>query len=154
MHPNSSDYYNRKKVYSNLGFKETIFEDEFEQDIVRGWVISDNAVMNKIEEVYSEALERDESQFIFAVTIQNHQPYSAGTYSKEEQVDMLDAMDNEQATHVLKEQLVDFSTGIDNSSKALCQLVNYLKKSEGYSAMELVEYDYVYGKRYSEDMFE
>ena len=67
MHPNSSDYYNRKKVYSNLGFKETIFEDEFEQDIVRGWVISDNAVMNKIEEVYSEALERDESQFIFAV---------------------------------------------------------------------------------------
>lgn len=48
------------------------FEDEFEQDIVRGWVISDNAVMNKIEEVYSEALERDESQFIFAVTIQNH----------------------------------------------------------------------------------
>lgn len=126
------------------------FEDEFEQDIVRGWVISDNAVMNKIEEVYSEALERDESQFIFAVTIQNHQPYSAGTYSKEEQVDILAlGIDN-----VLKEQLVDFSTGIDNSSKALCQLVNYLKKSEGYSAMELVEYDYVYGKRYSEDMFE
>ena len=150
MHPNSSDYYNRKKVYSNLGFKETIFEDEFEQDIVRGWVISDNAVMNKIEEVYSEALERDESQFIFAVTIQNHQPYSAGTYSKEEQVDILAlGIDN-----VLKEQLSDFSTGIDNSSKALCQLVNYLKKSEGYSAMELVEYDYVYGKRYSEDMFE
>ena len=150
MHPNSSDYYNRKKVYSNLGFKETIFEDEFEQDIVRGLVISDNAVMNKIEEVYSEALERDESQFIFAVTIQNHQPYSAGTYSKEEQVDILAlGIDN-----VLKEQLADFSTGIDNSSKALCQLVNYLKKSEGYSAMELVEYDYVYGKRYSEDMFE
>lgn len=102
-----------RKVYSNLGFKETIFEDEFEQDIVRGWVISDNAVMNKIEEVYSEALERDESQFIFAVTIQNHQPYSAGTYSKEEQVDILAlGIDN-----VLKEQLVDFSTGIDNSSK-------------------------------------
>ena len=94
MHPNSSDYYNRKKVYSNLGFKETIFEDEFEQDIVRGWVISDNAVMNKIEEVYSEALERDESQFIFAVTIQNHQPYSAGTYSKEEQVDILATVSN------------------------------------------------------------
>ena len=30
--------------------------------------------------------------------------------------------------NVLKEQLADFSTGIDNSSKALCQLVNYLKE--------------------------
>lgn len=126
MHPNSGDYYNREKVYNNLGFKETIFGDEFEQDIVRGWVISDNAVMNKIEEIYSETLDKDEPQFIFAVTIQNHQPYSAGTYSKEDQVEIsAPGIDSE-----LKDQLVDFSTGIDNSSKALGQFVNYLKKSD------------------------
>lgn len=128
MHPNAGSYYRREKIYPLLGFQRSIFGDEFEQDVVRvGWLRSDDAVVNKIIEVYSQnKSDSDSPQFIFAVTIQNHQPYGEESILK-----------NEASTFIPKnldvdtvKRLDDFSSGINASSDAFGRLIDYFADCE------------------------
>lgn len=126
MHPYSVDYYNRINVWKYLGFQRTIFQGEFEPDIVRGWLISDDALKNKMIETYLEHQESsDNPQFIFAVTMQNHQPYGGG-YEDDEAVKFESENLNEDALNAL----IDFSTGVDYSSLALGDLIEFFEGRE------------------------
>ncbi len=74
IHSFDGNFYNRDDIYANFGFSEMIFEDSFdpEADMYRKY-IGDKAVMEKIKTVL---VEDDAPSFVFATTMQNHQPYS------------------------------------------------------------------------------
>ncbi len=73
VHPNLPAFYNRDKVYVQLGFDEFISIVDFadctsDDKTVNGWV-KDNALGDKIIEQLQTC---DEPQFIFAITMESH----------------------------------------------------------------------------------
>lgn len=74
-HPGPAGNYNRESVYANMGFDETIFENDFsEPEIVR--YISDWSTYEKILEKISSV---DAPLFMLDVTMQNHGGYGTKT---------------------------------------------------------------------------
>lgn len=75
IHPYIKTFYDRDEIYPSYGFSNMIFEDAFdaEKDAYRSF-ISDSAVMKKIEE---QLIKDTAPSFIFAMTMQNHQPYAS-----------------------------------------------------------------------------
>lgn len=76
MHPGQNWFYNRESVYSYLGISDQVFQDAFEH--LGDW-ISDEAFLCMLEEML-EARQGEGPLFTYAVTIQNHQAYTAGKY--------------------------------------------------------------------------
>ncbi|MBR1930196.1 MAG: LTA synthase family protein [Lachnospiraceae bacterium] len=71
MHPYGAANWNRHKVYPALGFDEFLTLDDYEDaELLRSYV-SDKADYQKIIDYY-EQFDREESLFIFNVTMQNH----------------------------------------------------------------------------------
>ncbi len=106
IHSFVGDFYNRNEMYARYGFRRLIFADEFdgERDLFRRYT-DDRAVMKKIEDV----LKADaEPSFVFAMTMQNHQPYV------DEGGDISD-------------ELGYYLEGIENSSEALLEFFEWLK---------------------------
>lgn len=127
MHPNTGSYYRREKIYPYLGFQRTIFGNEFEQDVARSWFISDNSVVDKIIEVYSQnKINNENPQFIFAVTIQNHQPYGVESSIKND----VSSFESENLGEDIIKGLEDFSAGINLSSDALGKLIDYFSNCD------------------------
>jgi phosphoglycerol transferase MdoB-like AlkP superfamily enzyme len=75
MHPNSSETWNRRNVYSYLGFDESVFLDDWQvpYEYVKDF-ISDECNFNEIIWRY-ENRNQDAPFFLFDVTIQNHGSY-------------------------------------------------------------------------------
>lgn len=73
IHPNDPTIWNRDKVYKHFGFDTFISEDAFEDiDKNRDWT-TDRAVY---DEILHHLAEQEGPTFTFAVTIQNHLPYT------------------------------------------------------------------------------
>lgn len=77
LHPYLSNFYMRQTKYPLLGFEETWFDDDLRaiKDVVReggGGQVSDSAVMEYVAHFLEETPERD---FVFAITMEGHQPY-------------------------------------------------------------------------------
>lgn len=128
MHPNNGSYYRREKIYPLLGFQRSVFVDEFEEDIVRlGWLYSDDTVVRKIIDIYEQNRSIDDApQFIFAVTIQNHQPFGEESMLK---TDASTYVSSNLSEETIK-QLDDFSAGINASSDAFGKLIDYFSDCE------------------------
>lgn len=74
-HPAPAGNYNRESVYRNMGFDETIFEDDFtDPEIVR--YTSDWTTYEKIIDKISEV---EEPLFMLDITMQNHGGYGTST---------------------------------------------------------------------------
>lgn len=76
MHPGYEISYNRKIAYPQLGFDETIFDEDarfVDMKWIRYFVI-DDTVFKTIESLY-EKKEADRPAFLYALTIQNHGGY-------------------------------------------------------------------------------
>ncbi len=75
IHPFWSDYYERTRVYRQLGFEKYIALEQFpdEAERVHGYV-SDRAHVEQIIRTFEEK-GPDERLFLFTITMQNHFPY-------------------------------------------------------------------------------
>lgn len=73
IHPNTGEFYNRTTVYKHFGFDEFIDSNGFTSMDIKGANVSDDSVVDKILTVLNN--EDDKPKFIFAVTMQNHDPY-------------------------------------------------------------------------------
>ena len=73
MHAYWSPLWNRDKVYPFLGFDETMFLEDFPQDVekLRIWP-TDRAMYKEIEKVFEES---EEPLFLFGITMMNHGGY-------------------------------------------------------------------------------
>ena len=117
IHPNTGKFYNREKVYKNLGFERTVFLDDMnytEEDMIHGWM-DDRAAMRNLISDYEN---RDTSKpyFAFLVTVQNHGgydfPYDEGGITAKDR------------------QITTFLNMEKNSVRALEELTDYFREQE------------------------
>lgn len=75
IHPFSSTFYGRDKVYSTYGFDRMIFQDDLtvEQKTYKRYV-DDKTVFDQITKLLKE---NAAPSYLYATTMQNHQPYKA-----------------------------------------------------------------------------
>ncbi|WP_169567999.1 LTA synthase family protein [Sneathiella limimaris] len=69
IHPFAGTFFNRKKIFPNLGFDKFIDMAEFEKEDQFGPYISDIALGKKVIETLTT---EDEPLFIFVITMENH----------------------------------------------------------------------------------
>ncbi len=84
IHPFSKTFYDRDTLYTEYGFDNLYFDDNMtvETENFRRY-ISDKSVFNQIKDV----LQKNENpSYIFATTMQNHQPYYGETAEGEDQL--------------------------------------------------------------------
>ncbi|PYG87184.1 phosphoglycerol transferase MdoB-like AlkP superfamily enzyme [Ruminiclostridium sufflavum DSM 19573] len=124
IHPNSGWFYNRDKVYPYFGFDKFIDVTGFNMTTeTKGPHISDDALVNKILNVLDSS---EEPSFIFAVSMENHDPfndkYSDGEFDVSIESDQLDESQ--------KEIVKGYAQGIYDADQSLGKLIDALGKSD------------------------
>ena len=124
IHPNSGSFYNRNKVYKNFGFEEFLDVDSFDMETeTKGPHISDDAMVNKILGTLNSS---DDPNFIFAVSMENHDPFD-DKYAEDE-FDVTTQSDKLDASH--KEIVSGYAQGIYDADRSLGKLIDELNKSD------------------------
>ncbi len=108
IHPFSSSFYGRDEVYSTYGYDRMIFQDDLTvpQESYRRY-LDDKVVFDQITQLLEE---NDAPSYLYATTMQNHQPYKAdGEPGGDQELDY-------------------YLQGIDHTDKELGALIDSLKK--------------------------
>lgn len=122
IHPFLATMYNRNKVYKYMQFNKFLSIDDFNVDTdLKGPYVSDDKLMDKV----LETLENGTGpQFIFALSMQNHDPY-VNKYSKLAVTAKSDKL-NEDELGLLS----TYAQGINDASNALDKLIKALEKTD------------------------
>ena len=122
LHSYNSNLYNREAIYSAFGFDEILFETAFSPDAeMRGGYISDMALSQKIIERFEE--KGDEPMFMFALSMENHQPYTAEKFDGELDIEI----ESEKLNDEEREMLASYVQGLQDADKALGALIEYFE---------------------------
>ena len=144
LHTYDDSVYNRSEIYPNIGIENLYFSSDFasfftplqEADSyweymatrLSGGYYSDELLTEIIISKFEDALDSGEDQiFLFAASMENHQPYNDDKYSEDEITVTVEAdgLDDEAI-----EILTAFTQGCHNASEALAELVDYFRDSE------------------------
>ena len=108
IHPFSGSFYGRDEVYSTYGFDKMIFQDDLTvpQEYFRRYM-DDKVVFDQITQLLEE---NDAPSYLYATTMQNHQPYKA---------------DGEQGGD---QELDYYLEGLDHTDKQLGAFIDSLKE--------------------------
>lgn len=123
IHPNVGYMYNRSNVYKYLGFNT--FKDlsffNLDKD-KKGNYVSDDRVVDMIIETLKE---EKNPKFIFAATIQNHDPYDNNTKNyKKREIDVT----SDKLESMELEILSNYSQGVYDADNSLDRLIDEVKK--------------------------
>ena len=127
LHAYDGKFYMRNIAYPYLGFDEFIAESDIydmKYDFTgrRGYITDDsftNVIIDQLEKSDSDA------NFVFAITMENHQPYNK---SQPSELDI--QVQNDSLTPELLESVKTYTQGIYNADKALAKLVDYIDSRE------------------------
>lgn len=123
IHPNIGSMYNRSKVYKYLGFDsfKDISSFNLSEDI-KGNNVSDDKVVDKIIATLKDG---GNPKFIFAATIQNHDPYdkSSKVYNYRE----IDVKSNKLSSMEM-DMLSNYAQGVYDADKSLGKLIREISK--------------------------
>ncbi len=123
LHSYNSNLYNREAIYRAFGFDHILFEDSFSHDVeMRGGYISDMALSEKIISMYEE--KGDGPMFLFALSMENHQPYTAEKFD-DEAISVESDVLSENELSVLS----GYVNGLYDADAALMRLVEYFSAS-------------------------
>ncbi len=127
LHTYTSDFYLRDKTYSKLGFDKTYFEDDLGKigevpQKLSGFYISDDSFADYIKYVLEK--NKDTPNFLFGISMENHQPY----ISKYSSFDV--SVKNSKISNNIMEEVKHYTQGVYNSDKALGKLIDYVDKRE------------------------
>lgn len=125
LHPYLKKFYGRDRAYGNVGFDEFYaldeLEEQFELSYKRGYV-SDSSTLEAMT-YYLDSSE--EPTFLFAITMQNHQPYDALS-AEEIQIQVTsDLLSEETLT-----PLITYTQGLYDADQMLGALADYIDKRE------------------------
>ena len=122
FHPYYSSGYNRRSVYQYIGFEDAVFYEEFnDKELLRGLITDRNDYKDLIE-MYekNKKVNKDQPQFFFNVTMQNHGGFSNNKVHFEEPVKIT----NFKAVQALD----NYVSLMRTSDTALKDLIGYFKK--------------------------
>ena len=122
IHPNSGWFYNRDKVYNYFGFDTFLDIDSFDMKTqTKGPHISDDAFVNKILDTLKSS---DKPSFIFAVSMENHDPFN-------DKYDSFDVTVESDKLSSSEKQIVNgYAQGLYDADQSLGKLINSLSKSK------------------------
>ena len=121
MHPHKAANWNREKVYKSMGFDQFFSIENWgeEMDRLRNYC-SDQSLYNRIIDLYNSK-EKDQKNFIFCVTMQNHGSYDGSTLETGDDVQI----EGDLQSYSKAEQYLNM---IKMSDNALKELVHYFEK--------------------------
>lgn len=120
IHPNKATNWNRNRVYDQLGFDDMQFEDSFQGSPRYHNGVSDAATYTHILDILET---RDQPQFVFDVTMQNHSGYDTGNIPAADRVDV----EPPQLDGQTIEQLDEYLACVNESDRALAAFVDRLR---------------------------
>lgn len=123
LHSYNSQLYNREKIYTDFGFDKVLFEDSFRDPEYEGGYISDMELADKIISLYEE--NKGEKLFLYAVSMENHQPYAGDKFDKSAVKIKTDKLNDEEMG------VFDaYVTGVSDADKSLGKLIRYFDKKK------------------------
>lgn len=122
FHSHTADLYNRDKNYPHLGFDRVLFRDAYEADATfSGGYFDDNSTADVIISLFEE--NRDAPTFLYAMTMQNHQPYHTDRYAQ---------LDVDVTSSLLTREELDgvscYVQGLYDADRMLGRLVDYFSQ--------------------------
>ena len=120
LHPGNSWFYNRSSVYKYFGIEDQVFNEAFDlsKDTIAG-LVTDEAFLRELK----KEIESNKSpQFIYSVTIQNHQAYNYAKYYDATP----DVPLNTTVSQSTMESVSVYLRGVRDSSQMIYQLAQYL----------------------------
>lgn len=129
-HPGHNWYYNRQNVYRALGFDELYFSEAYDGAETVGTLVSDRSVGDFLINRFEENREcGEQSIFEFAVTIQNHMPYTKGRYGDEKSRG-IEVPASVELSEGGREQLGIYLDGVKAGDRLIGQLIEYFRSDE------------------------
>jgi len=121
IHTYDNWFYNRNTVYKDLGFDKFISKEFFNSPKLKGQYISDTELSQKILDELKETIDPD---FIYAVSMENHGPYSS-TPNPQNTIKATDSNLSPDSQAMLD----NYSNSVSDVDKSLKQLIDGLKTS-------------------------
>ena len=125
MHPYNKKFYSRDSAYGNIGFDQFYGQDEITNTIYaeykRGYV-TDESTLRAIQDCMDKATE---PTFLFAITMQNHQPYE-GIDPELMQVEV----SSDKLSQPALTALTTYTQGLYDADKMLGELAQWIDRRE------------------------
>ena len=118
LHPFKNWYWNRREVYSHMGFDEYISEEYLIDPVSKGFFVSDEYVTDTI---IKEMEKSSDPLFLFAVTMQNHGPYNDNRYGNYSKDVTISGKLSPESLKILE----TYTQGVYDADKALGKLIAY-----------------------------
>lgn len=87
VHPCNATGWSRETVYPVIGFENSYFIDDFDQNNLMRYFVSDQEMFDRIIDEY-EKLNEDDKLFLFGVTMQNHGGYEYEGENFEQEIEL------------------------------------------------------------------
>ncbi len=126
IHTYNRDFYMRDSAYPYLGFDEFVAEDEIAQRADAQWrrgYITDQTLVNEITDTLEE--HTDTPNFIFAITMENHQ-----SYGKTDPNDIVIEVKNNSLDSDTLDAVTTYTQGAYYADLSLASLVDYIDNRE------------------------
>ena len=127
IHSYEGRFYNRDKVYPDLGFDTFLDANKLKDVGYYGKYVGDVTVYKNIIDQIEKHENDKEPLFIWALTMQNHTPYTAKNFDKES---LYIKVSGDNLSDVAMDKLTGYVNGIYESSKRLEILIDYLEQTE------------------------
>jgi len=150
FHAHTSEMYNRAENYPHIGLEQTLFFPQFKEGATyEGGYFDDSSTADVLISLFEEY--RQDPVYLYAMTMQNHQPYYAGRYS-EDRVQVESSLLSPEELEVLQ----CYVNGIYDADRMLGKLTDYFSKvnepvilafaGDHVPSLYLTETDTVYSK--------
>lgn len=127
IHPYEPGMWRRSQVYPLFGFERFISIDEARHRELTPPFISDASVANEIISVINDTPEKN--HFIFAVTIQNHGPYSDGETRYHGKMQIGASSQTKRLGQISLDYLSTYSTGVKDAVESFNAIVKQCETS-------------------------
>lgn len=125
LHSYNSNLYNRRAIYSAFGFDDILFDDSFSADAeMKGGYISDMELSEKIISMYEA--KGDDPMFMFALSMENHQPYTADKFGGKNAISLKSDILGEEELALLG----SYVNGLHDADAALGRLIEYFEGND------------------------
>jgi hypothetical protein len=124
IHTYEKTFYNRDRIMPLLGFDKYVAQEDMSDPIYSGRYISDAYFVGQIIEQLESS---SKPQFIFGISMENHQPYPVDRYESIYGGDMPIKVLDDAMPKALRTAAETFLAGVRHADDALGTLVEYLR---------------------------